>query len=104
MIVSEDSFKKDFLFVNYTLLSRKGYLDYEIEEPKMFDYNIKTKLFELNIKSKKKPLLVGGKGFLNPKTKRANYYYSLTNIKTKGIVTLKNKKFKVKGRSWMDHQ
>jgi len=104
VVVSEDSFSKDLLFANYTPLSGKGYLNYAIEEPKLFDYNIKTGLFDLNLHSKKKPILVGGKGFLNPKTKMANYYYSLTNLKTKGTINLNGKKIKVKGKSWIDHQ
>jgi len=53
--------------------------------------------------SVKKPLLEGGNGYVNLDSKKT-YYYSLTNLKTKGEIRIKNKLIKVKGKSWMDHQ
>ncbi len=53
--------------------------------------------------SVKKPLLEGGKGFLDLHSK-TTYYYSLTNLRTEGRIKIKNKWIDVTGKSWMDHQ
>ena len=34
----------------------------------------------------------------------ASYYFSFTNLKTEGSLTIRNKKFKVEGKSWFDRE
>lgn len=102
-VVSADSFSKPLLFINYTSPSLEGYTNYVIENIGKSRYHIKTRDIDLILTSKKKPLLEGGKGFvdLNPDK---TYYYSLTNLKTKGRIRIKNRWIEVTGKSWMDHQ
>jgi len=102
-IVSTDSFSKPLLFIEYTQPSLNGYISYIIEKTEKSKYHIKTKDMDLTFISTKTPLLEGGKGFvsLNPKE---TYYYSLTNLKTRGKIKIKGKWIEVKGKSWMDHQ
>ncbi len=102
-IVSADSFTKPLLFINYMHPSTKGYINYVIENKNKDIYHIKTKDIDLELISTKKPLLEGGKGFieLNPEK---TYYYSLTNLKTKGKIKIEGKWIDVEGKSWMDHQ
>jgi len=102
-IVSIDSFSKQLLFVNYTNPSLAGYTNYTIENLKKSKYHIKTKNIDLTLTSTKKPLLEGGKGFIDLKPEKT-YYYSLTNLQTEGQIKIKNKWIDVKGKSWMDHQ
>jgi predicted secreted hydrolase len=102
-IVSADSFTKPLFYVDYTSPSLKGYQNYEIEEIKPFKFRVKSRFFDLILTSKKRPLLEGGKGFLDLNGKQT-YYYSLTNLETEGWVTVEGKRIKVKGKSWMDHQ
>lgn len=102
-VVSADSFSKPLLFINYANPSLDGYTNYVIENIGKSRYHIKTANFDLILTSKKKPLLEGGKGFvdLNPDK---TYYYSLTNLRTKGRIKVKNRWIEVTGKSWMDHQ
>ena len=102
-IVSKDSFSKKLLYVNYMFPSLEGYMNYSIEELDKFKYRIKSDHFDLVLKAKKQPFLEGKKGFLNFGS-RSTYYYSLTNMDTKGHILLNKKRIKVKGKSWMDHQ
>ncbi|MCX8147072.1 MAG: hypothetical protein N3D84_01245 [Candidatus Woesearchaeota archaeon] len=102
-VVSEDSFSRGLLFVNYTAPSLKGYLNYEINELEKFKYRVKSRFFDLLLEATKKPLLEGGRGFLNLDSKQT-YYYSLTHLKAKGFVILGRKRIEVKGIAWMDHQ
>ena len=102
-LVSRDSFSKSSFFVNYTFPSLKGYLNYEIKEIGKFKYRIKSQFFDLILTSAKKPLLVGGKGFLKFHS-RSTHYYSLTHFKTEGYVIVDGRYIKVRGKSWMDHQ
>jgi len=103
VIISKDSFSKPFFFVNYMLPSLKGYVNYEIHELDEFKYRIKSDVFDLVLESKKKPLLEGGKGFVELNSK-STYYYSLTNMETKGHIIVDGKTIEVEGKSWMDHQ
>ena len=66
-------------------------------------YYLKNKFVDLQMISAKKPLLEGGRGYLQLGSK-ATYYYSLTNLKTTGKVKIKNKWIAVSGKSWLDHQ
>ncbi|HHE76403.1 MAG TPA: hypothetical protein ENL27_00195 [Candidatus Parcubacteria bacterium] len=103
-IISEDSFSKPLLFINYTNpMVITGYTNCVIEETEKFVYHLKDKNVDLKLTSVKKPLLVGGSGYVNLQTKKT-YYYSLTNLKTEGRVKVKGKWIDVVGKSWMDHQ
>ncbi len=102
-IVSTDSFSKPLVFINYTNPSLDGYTNYIIENIEKSKYHIKNKDIDLILISIKKPLLEGGKGFINLNPKKT-YYYSLTNLQTKGRIKIKNKWIEVTGKSWMDHQ
>lgn len=103
-MVSSDSFKKPLLFINYAdPLLFDGYFNSVVEETERFKYRIKTEMFDLKLESTKPPLLASGKGFIDF-GKDSTYYYSLTNLKTEGVIRIKDKEIKVKGKSWMDHQ
>lgn len=66
-------------------------------------YHIKNENLDLYFETKKLPLLVGGRGFINLGDEET-YYYSLTSLETRGTIYLNNKQIKVTGKSWMDHQ
>lgn len=103
-IVSKDSFSKPLLFINYTKpVVLTGYINSVIEETDKFKYRVKTENMDLELTSVKKPLLEGGSGYVDLHSKKT-YYYSLTNLKTEGVIRIKNKLIQVKGKSWMDHQ
>ena len=72
-------------------------------ETKLFNYQIVNDLVDLNLSAKKKPLLVNNKGFIDLGDK-ATYYYSLSRLKTKGLIKAGKKWLEVSGLSWMDHQ
>jgi predicted secreted hydrolase len=60
----------------------------------------------LDLKSLKPPVLHGENG-LSQKAEgkgRASYYYSLTRMRTEGELTIGDKREKVRGLSWMDHE
>lgn len=67
--------------------------------------------FNLTMHQSVPPLLVFGTGVLlnadphgtTPLTKN-NYYYSLTDLQTSGVVTIGKEKLNVVGITWMDHQ
>lgn len=103
LMVSKDSFTKPLLFINYADFDFQKYVNNIIEETSKFNYHIKTEDFDLYMKSEKKPLLEGGQGFVDLKS-RTSYYYSLSNLKTKGTIYIKGKPIKVTGKSWLDHQ
>jgi hypothetical protein len=54
VIVSEDSFNKKELFINYAYLLRKKFFNYEISRNKG-NLHLKTRFFDLNAKEKKNP-------------------------------------------------
>jgi len=94
--LSKDSFRKPALFAKYgnCLMEKTGNSEYRLRN----DY------VDLGMKLMKRPLLEGGRGFFNLPGRRSTYYYSLTDLKTSGTITLNGKKIRVRGRSWMDHQ
>ena len=103
-LISQDSFSRPRLFINHTGFNfLAGYTNCVIEETGRFAYRLKDKAVDLELISNKNPLLVGGDGFLDLKTK-TTYYYSLTNLKTRGRIKLRGRWLEVSGKSWMDHQ
>jgi predicted secreted hydrolase len=95
-IVGENSFTKPLLYANYDNSCL-------IEETEPFKYHIVNDFVDLHLESQKKTLLLNKTGFLDLKVK-STYYYSLTRLKTKGIIREKGKWIPVQGLSWMDHQ
>jgi predicted secreted hydrolase len=62
--------------------------------------------YELTLKPAKPPVLHGQAGYsLKGSTpERASCYYSLTRLKTDGVLTVGGRKTVVRGFSWMDHE
>lgn len=95
-VIDPNSFTKPLLWVNYDNSCL-------IEETEPFRYHIVNDFVDLYLESDKRPLLLNKKGFLDLDVK-TTYYYSLTRLRTKGLVKKKNKWIPVEGLSWMDHQ
>ncbi len=103
-IISEDSFTKPLLYINYLNPELKnGYTNCAIEQLNTSTYRVKNERIDLTLVATKQPLLEGGRGFLDLKSS-TTYYYSLTNLRTEGRIKIKNKWVEVTGKSWMDHQ
>jgi len=103
-LVSGDSFKKPFLFINYIDIDfLDGYTVSTMVEIAPFKYRLRAKNFDLILEAKKDPFLENGSGYLSMDS-RSTYYYSLTNLKTSGVIRIDGKEIKVEGKSWMDHQ
>ncbi len=103
-MVSDDSFSKPRLYVNYINPEIKnGYVNCAIEKVSDTTHHVKNEDIDLQLTSTKQPVLEGGNGFLDLHSK-TTYYYSLTNLKTEGRIRIKNKWINVTGKSWMDHQ
>ena len=98
VIPSEDSFKKEQMFINYFFPLRRNYINYEILRN---DDHLTIKTADLDLKAIeiKKPLLENDTGYINLGEK-STYYYTYPNLAIKG--TLKDKK--VHGFAWHDHQ
>ncbi|MDI6717873.1 MAG: lipocalin family protein [Patescibacteria group bacterium] len=104
VIVSEDSFSKPLLFINYAdPVVIGGYDNSVIEETELFNYKIENRYVDLKLKSAKKPMLVGGNGF-EALCGNKSFYYSLTNLKANGRIKIGKKEIEVFGKAWMDHQ
>jgi predicted secreted hydrolase len=95
-IVDPNSFTKPLLWANYDNSCL-------IEETSPFNYHVVNEFVDLYLESQKIPLLLNKTGFLDLKIK-TTYYYSLTRLKTRGIIKEKGKWIPVEGLSWMDHQ
>jgi predicted secreted hydrolase len=95
-VIDPNSFTKPLLWVNYDNSCL-------IEETKPFKYHIVNDFIDLYLESEKSPLLLNKSGFLDLDIK-TTYYYSLTRLKTKGLIKEKGKWIPVEGLSWMDHQ
>ena len=103
-VISDDSFSKPLLYVNYFNPEIKnGYTNCVIEKIDGYKYHLKNEDIDLILTSIKEPLLEGGRGYLDLHSK-TTYYYSLTNLKTEGRIKIKDKWIDVFGKSWMDHQ
>ena len=98
VIMGKDNFDNGKLKINYFYPLRTEYFNYEITR---IDEKIrlKTKYFDLMLEEKKRPLLEGGKGFIDLGTK-STYYFSYSNLEAKGYV----KDDKVTGKAWHDKQ
>jgi predicted secreted hydrolase len=59
---------------------------------------------ELELEALKPAALHGQNGIVNKGGTHANYYYSFTNMKTSGTLTVDGQPIKVEGTSWMDHE
>lgn len=59
---------------------------------------------ELELEPLKPVVFHGLNGILNKGANHANYYYSFTNMKTSGTLTVDGRPVKVEGISWMDHE
>ncbi|NUM25057.1 MAG: hypothetical protein HUU49_00360 [Candidatus Buchananbacteria bacterium] len=103
-IVSKLSFTKPLLYVEYVNPEiKKSYDNCLIEKTGESTYRVKNEDLDLLLTSVKAPLLEGGTGFLDLQSK-TTYYYSLTNLKTKGRIKINDVWIDVTGKSWMDHQ
>jgi predicted secreted hydrolase len=101
---SRQSFQRPLLFAEYISTDIfNGFSVNLMDEKSPFEYRLKTENFDLNLVAKKKPLLVGGNGFLNLHG-RKTYYYSLSDLAVEGSIFLKDQEIKVRGQAWMDHQ
>ena len=90
-LVAADSFSRDLLFVNYIDANvLEGFKVSVVEETAPFEYRLKGNNFDLTLAAVKKPLLEGGEGYLAMDGRRT-YYYSLTNLRTEGFVTIDGK-------------
>ncbi|MES2785290.1 MAG: lipocalin-like domain-containing protein [Pseudomonadota bacterium] len=65
--------------------------------------------FDLNMSQEGPPLIVWGTGVNEgagsaPPLQRNNYYYSFTNLRSSGTITIGSEKLPVTGVTWMDHE
>jgi len=103
-VISDDSFSKSLLYINYINPEIKnGYVNCVIEKIDESKYRLKNEDIDFTLISTKKPVLEGGNGYLDLHSK-TTYYYSLTNLQTEGRIKIKDKWVDVSGKSWMDHQ
>jgi predicted secreted hydrolase len=103
-VISDDSFSKEQLYINYINPEIKnGYHNCIIEKVGASKYHIKNEDIDLTMTPMKECLLEGGDGYVNLHSRSA-YYYSLTNLKTEGRIKVADKWLDVTGKSWMDHQ
>jgi predicted secreted hydrolase len=102
-LVSRDSFKKPFMYVRFfNPFDIRGFRGSEIKETSLHNFHLKADNFSLDLHSRKEPLMEGGRGFAKA-CHRETFYYSLTDMETKGLIFIKDKKIEVEGRAWMDH-
>jgi len=59
---------------------------------------------ELELQPVKVAALHGRQGIVDKGGGNSNYYYSLTNMKTSGTLTIGGESLDVHGKSWMDHE
>jgi len=98
VIVSDDSFKKEGLFVNYRYPFRKNSAGYEIARHGDF-LRIKNRFLDLSCRQTKKPLFEGENGLVTL-GKKKTFYFSYTNMEASGFIG----KDPVKGKVWHDRQ
>ncbi|MBU1132624.1 hypothetical protein KKC32_05280 [Patescibacteria group bacterium] len=104
VIPTKDSFSAPLLFAKYyNPLKPFIRADCLIEENPESVFHLKNDQLDLQCVSAKKPFPAAGSGYLEF-GERSTYYYSYTNLKTKGILKIGKRKIEVSGKSWMDHQ
>jgi predicted secreted hydrolase len=61
---------------------------------------------DLHLIAAKEPVLHGDAGYSRKgeAADRASCYYSLTRLRTNGLIRIKKEEFQVSGESWMDHE
>lgn len=91
-----DERKYDLMIDKWTAHEEEGK---HILRAEMKDYKI-----ELELEALKPAAFHGQNGIVNKGANHSNYYYSFTNMKTSGILTVDGRPVKVKGISWMDHE
>jgi len=103
-LISDDSFSKPLLYINYVNPALKNkYTNCVLEKTGPSTYLLKNEDVDLQLTSRKAPLLEGGRGLVNLHGKKA-YYYSLTNLVTEGKIKSGDAWIAVTGTSWLDHQ
>ena len=103
-LVTDDSFKKDLLYINYKNAHILGEGSHgSIIEISPNDFHIKNKNIDLILTSNKKPLLEGGHGYVGT-PENGSYYYSLTDLSAVGSININGDDVEVSGHAWMDHQ
>jgi predicted secreted hydrolase len=62
--------------------------------------------FDLVLDAEQPPVLQGRDGFSQkgPASASASHYYSLPQLKTKGVVVVSGQRHKVRGTAWLDHE
>lgn len=102
---SRDSFTHPQFYVNYIdpVAAAGGFVVHEMAETAPGTFRLKTEWVDLVMESMKEPMLEGGQGFISVRG-RESFYYSLTDLKTTGMVRVDDEWISVTGRSWMDHQ
>ncbi len=98
VLISEDSFTKEDLFINYLYVLRKQFFNYEIARYKD-KMHLKTRFFDLILNEKKTPIFEGGKGYIDLGEK-STYYYTYPRLEVKGSINGEN----VNGIAWHDKQ
>lgn len=104
-LASRDSFKRPLFYANYInpVSVAGGFVAHEMAEITPGTFHIKTETLDLMMESRRPPMLEGGKGFITVRG-RESFYYSLTELRTTGMVRTGGRWISVTGRSWMDHQ
>ncbi len=94
--LDRDSFKKRRLFI-------KAGEDFVFKNTKDDEYFLQTSDLDLKLISKKDPLLVDGRGWIDLGIKDT-YYFSFTDMEANGKIKTKDGFESVSGRVWMDRQ
>ncbi|MGB5219373.1 MAG: lipocalin-like domain-containing protein [Smithella sp.] len=81
-----------------------GWTAHEEKGKHILSADMKGYKIDLELEALKPAVLHGDNGILKKSKEHANYYYSLTKMKTSGTVTVEGKPLKVTGLSWMDHE
>ena len=85
-LISEDSFSKPQLYINYiNPTAKNSYTNCVIQKFEESIYFLKNEDIDLKLTSTKKPLLEGGKGYLDLQSK-TTYYYMFFNISLPVII------------------
>lgn len=85
------------------LLRLESHDQFSVDEHEPFSYTLKTPHLDADFVNQKPPLLVNGAGWV-PVKSSGTYYYSLTDLRVKGVLQIGGKKVQVTGVAWMDHQ